>query len=140
MGVDIAVATELLTNRLPVFTIKASSCRRRGQLCYRRAQGPSAQPEKELPLPILERQDANITGNVVSTDHLARNSEYPVFDREGGKKELFVFRGGADATDGIGNDGFAAGCSISRRHLRRHEIRPQELPFLRRPRHRTARG
>ena len=41
------------------------------------------------------------SGDLVSTDQLPGNSEYHVFDRRGGNQELFVFRGGADTTDGI---------------------------------------
>ncbi|MBY0506363.1 MAG: phytase [Bryobacteraceae bacterium] len=43
----------------------------------------------------------NGTGFLISTDQLPGNSEYHVFDRQGGNPELFVFRGGADTTDGI---------------------------------------
>ena len=50
-------------------------------------------------LAIYARPDG--TGYLVSTDQLPVNSEYHVFDRQGGNRELFVFRGGADTTDGI---------------------------------------
>lgn len=50
-------------------------------------------------LAIYGRPDGS--GYLISTDQLPGNSEYHVFDRQGGNRELFVFRGGADTTDGI---------------------------------------
>lgn len=40
-------------------------------------------------------------GFLIATDQLPGNSEYHVFSRTDRNKELFVFRGGADTTDGI---------------------------------------
>ncbi len=40
-------------------------------------------------------------GFLIATNQLPGNSEYHVFSREGGNRKLFVFRGGADTTDGI---------------------------------------
>lgn len=40
-------------------------------------------------------------GFLIATDQLPGNSEYHVFSRTGKNEELFVFRGGADTTDGI---------------------------------------
>ena len=50
-------------------------------------------------LAIYARPDGS--GYLVSTDQLPGNSEYHVFDRQGGNSKQFVFRGGADTTDGI---------------------------------------
>lgn len=50
-------------------------------------------------LALYARPDGS--GFLVSTDQLPGNSEYHVFDRQGGNRERFVFRGGADTTDGI---------------------------------------
>jgi len=44
---------------------------------------------------------ADGSGYLISTDQLPGNSEYRVYDRVGENRELFVFRGGADTTDGI---------------------------------------
>lgn len=50
-------------------------------------------------LALYARPDGS--GFIVSTDQLPGNSEYHVFDRQSGNRERFVFRGGADTTDGI---------------------------------------
>ncbi len=50
-------------------------------------------------LALYARPDGS--GFIVSTDQLLGNSEYHVFDRQGGNRERFVFRGAADTTDGI---------------------------------------
>lgn len=40
-------------------------------------------------------------GFLIATDQLAGNSVFRVYRREGANRELFAFRGGSDATDGI---------------------------------------
>jgi 3-phytase len=49
-------------------------------------------------LAIYAKEDGS--GYLISTDQLPANTDYHVFDRKT-NQELFVFRGGADTTDGI---------------------------------------